>query len=85
VTLAELEMDEEVAVLAGALRVSPLKLDRSARNGVDKAKNKLDDNAFELAAARGSRFDVAEARAYIINVWRRMERQSNEARSGTHP
>ena len=83
--LAELEMDEEVAVLAGALRVSPLKLDRSARNGVDKAKNKLDDNAFELAAARGSRFDVAEARAYIINVWRRMERQSNEARSGTQP
>jgi predicted ATPase/class 3 adenylate cyclase len=85
VLLAELEADEHVAVLAGALGVSPLKLGRSARNAVNKAKDSLGEIAFELAAARGSRFDVAEARAYIINVWGSTERQSNEVRSGTHP
>jgi predicted ATPase/class 3 adenylate cyclase len=85
VPLAELEADEHVAVLAGALRVSPLKSDRSTRNAVNKAKDRLGDSAFELAAARGSRFDVAEARAYIINVWGSTEHQSSEARSGTHP
>ncbi len=84
VLLGELDADEDVAVLAGALRISPLKLDRSARNTVNKARDRLGDSAFELAAARGSRFDVAEARAYIINVWRSTERQSGEARSGTH-
>ena len=70
--LADLEADEDFAVLAGALNASPLKLDRSARNAVEKAKARLGDPAFESAAALGSRFDPAEARRYIIEAWRRM-------------
>lgn len=81
--LAVLEADEDVAVLAGALNASPLKLDRSARSAVDQARDRLGDSAFALAAARGSRFDLAEARTYIIDVWRGMPRQSSEAGSRT--
>ena len=79
--LAGLEAYEVLAVLAGALRRSPLKLDRSARNAVEKAREKLGDTAFELAAERGSHFDPAEARRYIIQVWRSMT--AGRARSGT--
>ena len=79
--LAGLEAYEVLAVLAGALRRSPLKLDRSARNAVEKAREKLGDSAFELAAERGSRFDPAEARRYIIDVWRGMA--AGRAKSGT--
>jgi len=68
--LADLEADEEVAVLAGALNASPLKLDRSARNAVEKAKARLGNPAFESATTLGSRFDPAEARRYIIEAWR---------------
>jgi len=70
--LLALQADEQLAVLVGALKASPLKLDRAARNAVDKAKARLGADAFELAAARGSRFDLAEARRYIIDVWRGM-------------
>ena len=70
--LSELEADEVVAVLAGALKHSPLRLDRATRNAVEKAATKLGNRAFEDAAARGSRFDPAEARRYIIEVWRGM-------------
>jgi hypothetical protein len=83
--LVQLEADEDLAVLAGALMASPLKLDRSARNAVNTAKDRLGESAFGLAAARGSRFDVAEARTYIIDVWGGMGRRPNEARSGTDP
>ena len=81
--LAELKADEELAVLAGALKGSPLKLDKSARNAVSKAKERLGDIAFDSAAARGSRFDLAEARTYIIDAWRSLGRQSSEAGSNT--
>jgi hypothetical protein len=70
--LAGLEAYEVLAVLAGALRRSPLKLDRSARNAVEKARAELGNTAFEIAAEGGSRFDPAEARRYIIDVWRGM-------------
>jgi predicted ATPase/class 3 adenylate cyclase len=70
--LLELRADEHLAVLAGALKASPLKLDRAARNAVDKARARLGESAFDLASARGSRFDLAEARRYIIDVWRGM-------------
>lgn len=70
--LIELEADEHLAVLAGALKASPLKLDRAARNAVDKARERLGESAFGEAAARGSRFDLVEVRRYIIDVWRRM-------------
>jgi hypothetical protein len=70
--LGDLEADEELAVLAGALNASPLKLDRSARNAVEKAKGRLGNPAFESATTLGSRFDPAEARRYIIEAWRRM-------------
>jgi hypothetical protein len=73
--LAELEEDETVAVLAGALTASPLKLDKSARNAVYRVQERLGDNLFQLAATRGSRFDLAEARKYIIDLWRGMERR----------
>jgi hypothetical protein len=56
-----------------------LKLNRSARNAVSKAKERLGEGAFELAAARGSRFDLAEARKYIIDAWRNIACQSSEA------
>ena len=70
--LLELEADKHLAVLAGALKASPLKLDRASRNAVEKAKLRLGQGAFGEAAARGSQFDLAEARRYIIDVWRRM-------------
>jgi hypothetical protein len=70
--LSELKADEVVAVLAGALKRSPLRLDRATRNAVEQAKAKLGEGAFAEAAARGSRFDPAEARRYIIEVWRGM-------------
>jgi hypothetical protein len=70
--LLELKSDEYLAVLEGALKASPLKLDRAARNAVDQARARLGDEAFEQASARGSRFDLAEARRYIIDVWRGM-------------
>jgi predicted ATPase/class 3 adenylate cyclase len=82
VSLSELEADEELAILAGALHASPLKLDRSARNAVTKSKARLGDIAFELAAARGSRFDLAQVRAHIISVWGSMGQQSSGA--GAH-
>ncbi len=70
--LAGLGAYEELAVLAGALKMSPLKLDRAARNAVTKARDNLGDKLFESAAARGSGFDPAEARRYIVDAWRRM-------------
>ena len=70
--LAELKADEELAVLAGALKKSPLKLDRTARNAVEQSKARMGDNAFAAAAARGSRFGPADARRYIIEAWRRI-------------
>ena len=80
--LAQLEAYEDVAVLAGALTASPLKLDKAARNAVYRVQDKLGDNSFQLAATRGLRFDLAEARKYIIDFWRGMERR-NETGSGT--
>ncbi len=71
--LVQLEAHEHLAVLAGALRVSPLKLDKSTRNAVEKAKARVGESVFELAAARGSHFDLAEARRYIIDAWKRDE------------
>jgi predicted ATPase/class 3 adenylate cyclase len=70
--LLELGADQHFAVLAGALKASPLKLDRAARNAVEKVRERLGEGAFEQAAAPGSRFDLAEARRYIIDVWRGM-------------
>jgi predicted ATPase/class 3 adenylate cyclase len=70
--LLELGADKHLAVLAGALKASPLKLDRAARNAVNQARARLGESAFELAASHGSRFDLAETRRYIIDVWRAM-------------
>jgi hypothetical protein len=81
--LAQLGADGDLAVLAGALGTSPLRLDRSARNAVNTARDRMGESAFELAAARGLRFDLAEARSYIIGVWGILEPQSNETGSGT--
>lgn len=67
--LADLKADQHSAILAGALSASPLKLDRVARNAVQEVKARMGESAFELAAARGSRFDLAEARRYIIDNW----------------
>jgi hypothetical protein len=72
VPLARLQAYDELAVLAGALQASPLKLDRAARNAVAQARDGLGDSSFELAAKRGSTFDPAEARRYIIEASRLM-------------
>jgi hypothetical protein len=77
--LAALGAYEELAVLAGALRASPLKLDRAAREAVTKARDNLGDIPFESAAERGSTFDPAEARRYIIEAWRRMTANRTKA------
>jgi hypothetical protein len=78
-SLAQLEADQQLAVLAGALGASPLKLDRSSRDAVNKARERLGEHAFDLATARGYRFDVAEARTYIIDSWKGMSHQSSQA------
>jgi hypothetical protein len=70
--LAALGADEELAVLAGALGTSPLKLSRSAQEAVAKSKARFGDHAFESAAARGACFDLTEARRYILEAWQRM-------------
>lgn len=79
--LAELGADEPLAVLVGALRASPLKLNRPARNAVDKGIARFGDVAFEKAAARGYRFDLGEARRYIIDVWQNTD--TRNAKLGT--
>lgn len=66
--LVRLEADEPLAVLAGALRVSPLKLDKATWSAVEKAKARLGADDFELAAARGAQFDLADVRKYIIDT-----------------
>ncbi len=81
--LAELEANEGVAVLAGALKGSPMRLDRLARNAVNQARERLGEDAFELAVERGSRFGLAEARSYVTDVLADMARPSDEAGSGT--
>lgn len=68
--LVQLEADEYLAVLTGALKDSPLKLDKVVRDAVEKGRARLGDSVFELAAARGSRFNLAETRRYIIDAWR---------------
>ena len=78
-SLAQLEADQHLAVLTGALGASPLKLDRSSRDAVNKARERLGEQAFDLATARGYRFDVAEARTYIIDSWKGMSPQSSQA------
>ncbi|WP_024510507.1 adenylate/guanylate cyclase domain-containing protein [Bradyrhizobium sp. ARR65] len=77
--LAGLAAYEELAVLAGALKASPLKLDRAARDAVTKARDNLGDNLFETAATRGSGFDPTQARRYIIEAWRRMTAARSQA------
>jgi hypothetical protein len=77
--LAGLGAYEELAVLAGALKASPLKLDRAAREAVTKARDKLGAALFETAAERGSTFDPTEARRYIIEAWRRMTSDGRKA------
>jgi predicted ATPase len=66
--LAALQAYEELAVLAGALKASPLKLDRATRSAVALARDSLGDTAFEMSVARGSSFDPAQARAFIIEA-----------------
>lgn len=66
--LDQLKADEHLAVLAGALRASPLKLDKATWSAVEKAKARLGSHEFELAAARGARFDLTEVRKYIADA-----------------
>jgi predicted ATPase/class 3 adenylate cyclase len=82
--LAQLGAYEELAVLAGALKPSPLKLDRAAREAVTKARDNLGDSLFETASERGSTFDPAEARRYIIGAWRRMTADRTKADATKH-
>jgi hypothetical protein len=81
--LAQLEADEDVAVLSGALKASPLRLDRTARSAVNKAKDRLGSSAFEEAAVRGSRFDLEEARTFAIDILAAMSQPSRQAGTGT--
>jgi hypothetical protein len=80
--LAQLEANENVAVLAGALKASPLKLDRTARSAVNRARDKLGSSEFELAADRGSQFDLEKARTFAIDVLGALERPLRNAEPG---
>jgi hypothetical protein len=74
--LSELAAFDDLAVLAGALRASPLQLNRAARSAVDEARHRLGDRAFALASDRGSVLNLAELRAYIIKAWGSTARRS---------
>jgi predicted ATPase/class 3 adenylate cyclase len=68
VPLAELGEDEPLAILAGALTTSPMKLSRSAHTAIDKTRKRLGDDAFEIASRRGSQFDLTDVRKYIFET-----------------
>jgi predicted ATPase/class 3 adenylate cyclase len=63
--LAELRSDENIAVLAGALRASPVKLDKNARAAIEAARKRLGDLAFDAGQARGAAMDLGQTRSYI--------------------
>ncbi len=66
--LAELAAFHHIAIISGALQASPIKLDRSARQAISKAREALGDDAFEQAAQRGAGFDLTATRSYIITA-----------------
>jgi predicted ATPase/class 3 adenylate cyclase len=66
--LAQLGRHDVIAVLAGALQASPIKLDRPARKAADHAESALGSAAFAACCRRGARFGLTETRAYIANT-----------------
>ena len=63
--LAEIARDEVVAVIAGALRASPIKLDKGARAALCAVKARRSDVEFETWSARGTAMDLSQARSYV--------------------
>jgi predicted ATPase len=63
--LAELGAFEEIAVIAGAIQASPVKLDRAARFAIGKARTALGEDRFELGAKRGAGLRLPDIRLYI--------------------
>ncbi|MFY9210506.1 MAG: AAA family ATPase [Aestuariivita sp.] len=63
-SLAALERHEDVAVLAGALSMSPISLGKAGQSFLETARAKLGEVAFAPLFARGQKFDQKQARAY---------------------
>ena len=63
--LAELGSDAHIAVLAGALQASPVKLDKGARAAIGLARGRMGDLAFDAGAAQGATMDLGRTRSYI--------------------
>ena len=74
--LAQLGADEHLAVVAGALQGSPVKLGRKVQSAVNESRARLGEDAFDLSTARGSHFDLAQARAYLADVAGRIAQPS---------
>lgn len=85
IPLAKLGADKDLAVIAGALQASPVKRGRRARRAVAESRARLGEAAFDLLAARGARFDVAAARAFLIEALGRIRGQSGGIDSSSNP
>ncbi len=68
--LAALGRHDIIAVLAGALLASPIKLDRPARQALGKATAALGDETFAALSRRGASLGLTETRAYIEDTLR---------------
>jgi len=64
-TLAEGERYTDVALLAGALATSPIKIETSVRRVVDDARERLGTMMFEQIAAEGSLLSLSQLRRYV--------------------
>jgi hypothetical protein len=63
--LAALGAFDEIAVIAGALQASPIKLDRASRFAIGKARTALGENRFDPGAKRGAGLRLPDIRLYI--------------------
>ncbi len=59
---------EIVAMIAGALEASPIKLDRAARAAVEQARAAMGVAAYEAVAQRGTKLGLAAARLFIVEA-----------------
>jgi predicted ATPase/class 3 adenylate cyclase len=64
-SLAEDERYNDVALFAGALATSPIKIEPSVARVVDDARERLGTTTFERVAAEGSQLGLSQLRRYV--------------------
>ena len=64
--LSQLEDDERVAVLSGALESSPIRTGEISRSAIEASKSRLGDEVFAAAQRRGAELDLPKLRQYIL-------------------